>query len=125
MPKCPMSEFGARSLKTLSESYDILVTTAARLEQTELVPETQKRRAWRRAERAGRLIDNLLLGWEQEACPSLFHSCAWEQCERSLAVVNCLTPLGQWDLPQLALLWQTIFGDNTPQPPPDKNRAPD
>ena len=45
MPKCPMSELGTRSLKILSESYDILVNAAHKLEQTELVPESQKRRA--------------------------------------------------------------------------------
>ena len=39
MPKCPMSELGTRSLKILSESYDILVNAAHKLEQTDLVPE--------------------------------------------------------------------------------------
>ena len=66
-----MSELGTRSLKILSESYDILVNAAHKLEQTELVPESQKRRAWRRAERAARVIDNLLANWEQETCPPL------------------------------------------------------
>lgn len=113
MPKCPMSELGTRSLKILSESYDILINAAHKLEQTELVPEAQKRRAWRRAERAARVIDNLLANWEQESCPPLFYSCAWEQCERSLAVLNSLTPLSQWDSPQLALLLQ-----NLANPPP-------
>ena len=116
MPKCPMSELGTRSLKILSESYDILVNAAHKLEQTELVPESQRRRAWRRAERAARVIDNLLANWEQETCPPLFYSCAWEQCERSLAVLNCLTPLSQWDLPQLALLLQNL----SEQPPKEE-----
>ncbi len=116
MPKCPMSELGTRSLKILSESYETLVDAAHKLEQTELVPESQKRRAWRRAERAARVIDNLLANWEQETCPSLFHSCAWEQCERNLALLNCLTPLSQWDLPQLALLLQNL----TEQPPKEE-----
>lgn len=113
MPKCPMSELGTRSLKILSESYETLVNAAQKLEQTELVPESQKRRAWRRAERAARVIDNLLANWEQECCPPLFYSCVWEQCERNLAVINSLTPLSQWDLPQLALLLQNLAN----QPP--------
>ncbi len=116
MPKCPMSEMALHNLKILSESYDILSNAAQKVEKTELATEGQKRRAWRRVEHVGRAIDNLLANWEQEACPEVFYNCAWEQCQRNLAVINCLTPLGQWDMPQLIRLWQQAQAQ-TPKAP--------
>ncbi len=106
MPKCPMSEMALHSLKVMSESYDILINSAQRLEQSELASKAQKRLAWRRAEHVGRAIDNLLTAWEQEYCPALFYSCVWEQTQRNLSVINTLTPFNQWDCPQFIRFWQ-------------------
>lgn len=116
MPKCPMSEMALHSLKSLSESYDILINSAQKLEQTETATKAQKRCAWRRAERVGRAIDNLLAGWEQDYCPALFFSCAWEQIQRNLNVINSLTPFNQWDCPQLLRIWQDAQAQQAEQP---------
>lgn len=116
MPKCPMSEMALHSLKSLSESYDILINSAQKLEQTETATKAQKRCAWRRAERVGRAIDNLLAGWEQDYCPALFFSCAWEQTQRNLNVINSLTPFNQWDCPQLLRIWQAAQAQQAEQP---------
>lgn len=99
MPKCLMSEMAVDQLKNLAESYDKLTRTAIDLAAQDMVTEQQKKRAFRRAERTGRVIDNLLANWELGECASVFHCCAWEQCQRDLAIINALTPCNQFDWP--------------------------
>jgi hypothetical protein len=99
MPKCPMSEMATESLQKISDSYQTLVQTAAELERSEQAPEYQKHMAFLRAERVGRVLDNLLACWEENACPPVFFSCSWQQCERNLQIINALTPCDQWSTP--------------------------
>lgn len=99
MPKCPPSEMAVSSLKDLSDAYRSLISAAAEQERSELPDKAQKLAAWRRAEHTGRLIDNILANWEQETCPAVFYSCAWEECERNLRVIDSLTPCNQWQMP--------------------------
>lgn len=99
MPKCPPSEMAVSSLRGLSDAYRSLIAAAAEQERSELPDKAQKLAAWRRAEHTGRLIDNILANWEQETCPAVFYSCAWEECERSLRVIDSLTPCNQWQMP--------------------------
>ncbi len=99
MPKCPMSEMAVNSLRQLSESYNTLVQTAVTLSAQDTVSERQKKRAFRRAERTGQVIDNLLANWELGTCPVVFHCCSWEQCQRELAIISALTPCNQFYSP--------------------------
>lgn len=99
MPKCPMSEMAVHSLKQLSESYNTLVQTAVTLSAQDVVSERQKKRAFRRAERTGQVIDNLLANWELGTCPAVFHCCSWEQCQRELEIISALTPCNQFCSP--------------------------
>lgn len=116
MPKCPMSEMALHSLKTLADSYDVLIDATQKLEKSETPTDGQKRRAWRRVEHVGRAIDNLLANWEQSACPAVFYDCNWEECQRNLRIIDSLTPFNQWDCPQIIRLWQQA----QQQPPPEK-----
>lgn len=117
MPKCPMSEMALHSLKMLADSYDVLIDATQKLEKSETPTDGQKRRAWRRVEHVGRVIDNLLANWEQSACPAVFHDCSWEKCQHDLAIISCLTPFNQWECPQLIRLWQQ---QNQTAPPETK-----
>jgi hypothetical protein len=94
-----MSEMATESLQKISDSYQTLVQTAAELERSEQAPEYQKHMAYLRAERVGRVLDNLLACWEENACPPVFFSCSWQQCERNLQIINALTPCDQWSAP--------------------------
>ena len=118
MPKCPMSEMALHSLKSLSDSYDVLINATQKLEKSEIPTDGQKRRAWRRVEHVGRVIDNLLANWEQEACPAMFYDYDWEQCQRNLSIINSLTPLSQWDCPQIIRLWQQAQQNQQSPPQP-------
>jgi hypothetical protein len=94
-----MSEIATESLQKIADSYQTLVETAAELERSEKAPEYQKHMAFLRAERVGRVLDNLLACWEENACPPVFFSCSWQQCERNLQIINALTPCDQWSNP--------------------------
>ncbi|MBQ3180009.1 MAG: hypothetical protein IJB55_01465 [Firmicutes bacterium] len=99
MVKCPMSEFAVQNLRNLADAYDTLTRTAITLADRDEVSDRQKQRAFRRAERTGRVIDSLLLNWELQNCSAVCHSCSWEQCERELAIISALTPCSQFFTP--------------------------
>ncbi len=99
MPNCPPSEFAVASIKALSEAYRNLISAAREQEGSEIADKAQKLAAWRRAEHTGQMLDDLVANWEQGACPAVFYSCAWEQCQRNLEVINTLTPCNQWQMP--------------------------
>ncbi len=96
-----MSELAAEQTKKLAETYAKLLDTAQKLENAETAPEFLQVRAWQRAERVGRALDEILSGWEEQTCPPLCFDCQWQQTERNLLIINTLTPCNQWFVPEL------------------------
>ncbi len=96
-----MSELAAEQTKKLAETYTKLLDAAQKLEKAETAPEFLQTRAWQRAERAGRALDAILCGWEEQTCPALCFDCAWQQTERNLLIINTMTPCNQWFVPEL------------------------
>lgn len=114
---CPLSPLAAESLKKLAESYDDMTSAAARMAAAKNCPDFLQQRAWQRAERVGRVLDDFLDSWEEQACPALCFDCGWQQCERGLAIIEALTPCSQWFTPEL---WAQLNRQNaapTEDPP--------
>lgn len=115
---CPISQMGAESIKKLAESFDDLSSAAAKMSATEDCPDFLAQRAWQRAERVGQVLDNLINNWENACCPALQFDCAWQQCERGLAIINTLTPCNQWFAPEL---WDFVSKMNSEEDNRDTN----
>ena len=99
--RCPISEMGAETAKKLAESYEMLINAAVKADAAEGCPDFLRRHAWQRAERVGRVLDNLLGGWETQSCPPLCFNCDWQNCQRALTILDVFTPCNQWFIPEL------------------------
>lgn len=94
---CPLSEIAVQQIKSLCESYRLMIAAANDYNGIALANRKQIECAIARADHLGEIIERYLCSYEHGA-PCMIYSCGWEYCRRNLEILHAMPDLP--DIPE-------------------------